>query len=263
MNKGILEDRFTVQEKEYEIPYHYLIRRDRLIALPDKIISSPHYIFYLEKVVSMLKPFKGEKLLDIGCGDGRLCYELRSEDVAVHGIDYSRRALGFAAVMNPQSEFRIGDITKRLPYSENAFDLAVMIETLEHIPPDKVSHAMDELHRVLKPCGRVVITVPHQNRKLDTKHYQHFDSKQLRDIVSRRFRVDVLKGYHKKSWMLNGLLSIWMALFYWGYPFRKFGLSNLLDSMGESGFLYFSRYLANCPPDRGLALICSGFKAES
>lgn len=61
---------------------------------------------------------------------------------------------------------------RRLPYPDNSFDLAYSISVIEHIPGDGDSVAIDEMLRVVRPGGKVVIEVPfrHEGREIFRDH---------------------------------------------------------------------------------------------
>ena len=115
-----LSDQQSLQEDEYELPYHYLAVSNRLLSLPEKIITTPIYLNYLKAVIDELRPFQGQRILEAGCGDGRFLYELlrETDNVILHGIDYSARAISFARVFNPRVSFSVADLTKDLPFDD-------------------------------------------------------------------------------------------------------------------------------------------------
>src|SRR6056300_1485609 len=111
----------------------------------------------------------GQTCLDVGCGEGRhtlATYLL--EGVRALGIDLYERDLGTARQriqdMTPHSPggeigFAAGDATG-LPLCDESVDAAIASEILEHIP--NYLAVLEELWRVLKPGGRLFISVPRQ-----------------------------------------------------------------------------------------------------
>lgn len=253
-----LSERQRVQEDEYELPYHYLAVSDRLLSLPEKIITTPVYLNYLKAVIGELRPFRGQRILDAGCGDGRFLYELRMEtdNAILHGIDYSARAISFAQIFNPGVALSVADLTKDLPFDDGYFDQAVLIETIEHIPPEFLPHALTEIARVLKAGGRVVITVPHVNRKLGEKHYQHFDSESLKRAIEPHFSVQELRGYHSNSKTKNLMFLVIIAIYYYLYPIKNQMIRKISDSISRMGNSFFKNNIETCFVDSGNSLIC-------
>jgi len=96
--------------------------------------------------------------LDIGTGNGYLPAVTREKLNGVHvtGTDFAQNALDAASALD---EGVLNDIdADGLPFEDNSFDFITCLEVIEHlILPQQ---ALSEMHRVLKPGGHVVITVP-------------------------------------------------------------------------------------------------------
>jgi len=160
-------------------------------------VRNIEYLSYLRLVKELLQPFHGQPVLDVGCGDGRFCYELKDEHVELSGVDFSERAITFARAFNPSVSFFVHDLLSlRLP---KTFDAAVMIETLEHFPPEKTSLVLKNISSVLKEGGTLVLTVPSTNLPLATKHYQHFTASSLRELLSQHFDVVRVLGHSRDT----------------------------------------------------------------
>lgn len=112
----------------------------------------------------------GDRVLDLGCGRGRHTYAFYWSDTPLHvtGLDLSEAEVratadGFFALPPPSpSPLRSATLTAgdaaRLPFKDGAFDALVCSEVLEHVPdPDAV---IDEIVRVVRPGGRVALSVP-------------------------------------------------------------------------------------------------------
>lgn len=185
-----------IQEMQYNFPYHYL----GLYSEVYRELIHRHYLSILKTNVSLLKPFTGQRLLDVGCGDGRFCYELRRENVEIYGIDYSNRAIAFAKAFNPSGQFLVGNVTE-LNY-DNFFDIIALIEVLEHIPLDEINICIASLKKQLKPGGRLLLSVPSVNLPLQKKHYQHFTPEMLLRHFKDGFNLIIKKGHTKsgKAW---------------------------------------------------------------
>jgi SAM-dependent methyltransferase len=102
----------------------------------------------------------GESVVDVGCGPGFYTRELLDQvgpGGSVTGVDQSpqmlavarRRTEGFDNV-----RFEKGDATA-LPVESGAFDRALSVQVLEYVRD--IAAALSELHRALRPGGRVVI----------------------------------------------------------------------------------------------------------
>lgn len=93
---------------------------------------------------------EGERVLDVGCGTGRLLGSLRPAPAV--GVDLS---IGMLAVAPPFVSYACAD-AEALPFVSESFDVVVSSSSLHFWPhPDR---ALLEMHRVLVHGGRVVIT---------------------------------------------------------------------------------------------------------
>lgn len=98
---------------------------------------------------------KGQRVLEVGCGAGGMMGPLqRYGDVTGLDIDHEYVAYckerGFSRVLCGSGY--------ELPFGDAAFDLVCLFDTIEHIPDDV--QALREVRRVLKPGGRVFVSVP-------------------------------------------------------------------------------------------------------
>jgi arsenite methyltransferase len=102
----------------------------------------------------------GERILDVGCGPGFYVEELLdavAPDGAVVGVDGSPQMLAAAAARcgsHPNVAFHQGDATA-LPVDDASFDAALCVQVLEYV--DDPTVALAQMHRVLRPGGRVVV----------------------------------------------------------------------------------------------------------
>jgi SAM-dependent methyltransferase len=110
-----------------------------------------------------------EQVLDMGCGAGRHAFELYRRGAHVVAFDMDRDELAEVSkmfgAMALAGEVPEGASAKtvqgnalELPFPDGSFDKIIAAEVLEHIPDDMA--AMTELMRVLKPGGRLAVTVP-------------------------------------------------------------------------------------------------------
>jgi SAM-dependent methyltransferase len=96
------------------------------------------------------------RILDVGCGTGRLTRRLSSEFARsrVTGCDFSQGMLRQARAQGPALALAQGD-AQRLPFADHCFDAVVSTEAFHWFPdPDA---ALAEFHRVLAPRGRLLI----------------------------------------------------------------------------------------------------------
>lgn len=96
----------------------------------------------------------GDRLLDVACGSG-LALELATvRGAECAGIDASHRLVDVARDRNPASDIRVGDMNE-LPWDDDRFDVATSFRGIWGTTPDAIA----EVRRVLRPGGRVAMTV--------------------------------------------------------------------------------------------------------
>lgn len=98
--------------------------------------------------------------LDLGCGDGRLSALLDAEQLTL--ADVSDVALARAAQRLPAARTVALEPDAPLPLPDNAFDLVLCAETIEHVRD--VQLLLSEARRVLRPGGRLAVTTPAHSR---------------------------------------------------------------------------------------------------
>jgi SAM-dependent methyltransferase len=102
----------------------------------------------------------GRRILDAGCGAGPLLAALRDRGALVTGFDKSAEMLELARRrLGDDADLRVADLGSALPFPDNTFDdvaASLVLHYLEDWGP-----ALAELRRVLKPGGRLIVSVDH------------------------------------------------------------------------------------------------------
>lgn len=122
----------------------------------------------LEVVKKYIKP--NDKVLDLGCGNGRLYEFLKDLSIDYLGVDNSVGLINEAKNKYPESadKFREGDALD-LRFEENQFDAVIMVAVLNHIPSEELRlQVLNNVKRILKPKGYLLMT----NWNLYQKKYQ-------------------------------------------------------------------------------------------
>ncbi|WP_299557268.1 class I SAM-dependent methyltransferase [uncultured Mycolicibacterium sp.] len=170
----------------------------------------------------------GTKVIDVGCGLGRHSFEAyrRGADVVafdqnaddLNQVDTILRAMAEQgeAPASATAEVVKGDALD-MPYPDATFDVVIASEILEHIPED--DRAIAELVRVLKPGGKLAVTVPrwlpekicwllsdeyHAN---EGGHVRIYRASELRDKITARGmqyeRSHFAHALHSPYWWLK------------------------------------------------------------
>lgn len=174
---------------------------------------------HLRRIIKeMVRPLKFQTLLDVGCGQGSLLAEIKSEfsSITTTGVDVSLAAIELARQRIPEGNFHLLDVTESS--LDTNYDLVICSEVLEHIPDDIV--ALRNLRKMTKeyllvstPQGRM------RNFEKQIGHVRNYASGELIDKVeSSGFEI--------------------VSTVEWGFPFYSPLYRNCLDlgaSNGTSG----------------------------
>ena len=146
--------------------------RQRLKDVYLRVLGLPFYQRRVEAHIlfGCLGNIDGKRVLNIGCGDGIFDIEMARRGAKIEAIDLCRGALerarwradqlGLALNIN----FVHGNAT-HLPYRDSTFDVVISNCVIEHIPADQ--QVLKEVSRLLKPAGKLVITVPREFENWD------------------------------------------------------------------------------------------------
>ncbi|MBM3882468.1 MAG: methyltransferase domain-containing protein [Verrucomicrobia bacterium] len=141
-----------------------------------KVIRNPHAYDWLVRILTLggEKKFReqtldladlqpGESVLDVGCGTGMLLIEAAKRvgpSGTLHGIEPSSEMVAHArrkaAAESVTAHFAEGS-AERLPFPDASFDVVFCTMVLHHLPVPMHATAIAEMHRVLRPGGRIVI----------------------------------------------------------------------------------------------------------
>lgn len=218
-----------------------------------------------------------DKLLDVGCGEGR--HTIGASLVAnieSIGIDQSEKDLTTAKqrasefseqYTNLNIQFESGDALQ-LPYADASFDKVICSEVLEHIPDYR--RVLIEINRVLKPDGILAISVPRAwpeeicwrlskaYHEVEGGHIRIFNSLHLRHEVEslgwKKYAGHWAHALHSPYWWLkcwqwensdSKLVNYYHRFLVWDLmkkPWITQTLEKLLNPLlGKSVVMYFSR----------------------
>lgn len=112
-------------------------------------------------VVSMLQPFDGCRILDLGCGTGRYLRRIAGPMVQVIGLDLSRAMLARArrSLPTPSSVSLVQASIEQLPLARNSLDRVIAGLVLDHVH-DLLAFFL-EIAAVLRPGGKFIVSAVH------------------------------------------------------------------------------------------------------
>ncbi|MGR6316459.1 class I SAM-dependent methyltransferase [Micromonospora soli] len=102
----------------------------------------------------------GRRILDVGCGSGPLSAALRAKGAVVTGFDVSAAMVDLARRrLGEDADLHVADLRTPLPFADAEFDDVVASLVLHYL--EDWSGPLAELRRVLKPGGRLMLSVNH------------------------------------------------------------------------------------------------------
>ena len=130
-------------------------------------------------VVSLLQPFGGCRILDLGCGTGRYFRRIAAPHVQLVGLDVSRAMLARAKrTMSSLSPVTLIQASiGQLPFAAGSFDRVIAGLVLDHV--HDLRSFFQETAAVLRPAGRLIVSAIHP-------HMQHLTGSAVRFTVRGR-----------------------------------------------------------------------------
>jgi SAM-dependent methyltransferase len=111
-------------------------------------------------ILALAGDVAGRRILDAGCGSGHLFAALRDRGAVVTGFDKSAGMLELARRrLGDGADLRVADLGSPLPFPDGTFDDVIASLVLHYL--EDWGPALAELRRVLKPGGRLIVSVDH------------------------------------------------------------------------------------------------------
>jgi 2-polyprenyl-3-methyl-5-hydroxy-6-metoxy-1,4-benzoquinol methylase len=138
----------------------------------------------------------GGNLLEIGCGVGRGLIVLSENCDQYTAIDKNKVLLDTLQQQYPALRFIHQQIPPLQGLPGNTFDYVVSFQVIEHIEDDHLF--VKEIHRVLKPGGKVIITTPNSKLSLTRNpwHVREYTAEGLATLMGRYFPRVEKQGVH-------------------------------------------------------------------
>ncbi len=148
----------------------------------------------------------GERVLEVGCGNGDLYSYIASYGVTIYGVDISPVAIRMAKAkcleLGLTGRFACCDGSD-IPLSDSIFDVVILPEIIEHV--DDPIPILKEAKRLCKFGGRVVITVPNENLIPDPVHKIIFTKDSL-----VRLAHDI---FDDEAFFIDEIPSQWLGIY--------------------------------------------------
>ena len=126
-----------------------------------------------EKALEFSQCKPGMRILNIWSRTGNLLPYLRTiSNLEIHNREVSPAMMKISIDKFPEEEFKLTDLENLSEFPDNYFDRIISLETLEHTPKPLVF--LKELHRIVKPDGLLIMSLPPKGFDIPTWLYEQF-----------------------------------------------------------------------------------------
>lgn len=124
--------------------------------LPDLRVEQPVDRAMIRAFCEEVRAISLLRVLDAGCGNGRMIHELAQEGLTPQGVDLSSGMIERARRREPEVDFRVADL-RALPYRDDAFGGVLAWYALIHLDYPGLADALTELARVTDVGGALLV----------------------------------------------------------------------------------------------------------
>ncbi len=178
-----------------------------------------------QRITALLDDPVGQRCLDIGADNGVISLLLRRRGGRWASADLDEHTVGSIRELVGEDVHRLDGAGT--PFPDRTFDQIVVVDYLEHIPDD--DRFAEELARILKPGGRVIINVPHLKPRSLVNRLRHaigltdewhghlrpgYSLSGIRTLLGPRFSIERSVTYSKAFSELvdTGLNGLYLAM---------------------------------------------------
>ncbi len=181
----------------------------------------------------------GDKILDFGCGNGRLLEILKNKKINYAGADISQKLIELAKEKYPEFADNFTKISSStsLPFPDNFFNKIISVAVFHHFPEKYAQDMAKELYRVIQPEGTAIVTAWNLFQKKKRKnilspvviikkifHIGEYAGFSFFDILIpfRNNKGEIFKRYHR-VYTKKSLANIFLSA---GFEIEKCFLAN-------------------------------------
>jgi SAM-dependent methyltransferase len=138
---------------------------------------------------------KSDKILEAGCGAGRVYFHYKNKSFDIKGIEYSKNAVKNILTKDKNAEVIEGSITE-LPYKNNSFDTILAFGLYHNFENEKdIQKSFDETYRVLKHGGKLVASV----------RFDSVENNIVENIMKKKQKEKVFDKFHRCHFSLDDI----------------------------------------------------------
>ncbi len=129
---------------------------DLATRLPDARAEAALDLAMIDAFAEAVRSGGDARVLDAGCGAGRMSRYLARRGCLVEGVDLSAGMISMAQRDHPDLMFTVGSLSD-LPYPDDEFAGVMLWYSIIHTPPGGLARIFAEVTRVLRPAGHVLL----------------------------------------------------------------------------------------------------------
>lgn len=164
-----INKRFKLEHPNVKLPPDYLIYESFQINYQKYYSGSINTVKWLTKHFEKYIELKDKKILDWGCGPGRIIRHLPQiigNGCDYYGTDYNKKSIDWCSKNLPDIHFNNNSLKAQLPYDDNYMDIIYGISIFTHLSEQLHYDWYKELYRILKPNGIMFLTTHGDNFKV-------------------------------------------------------------------------------------------------
>ena len=160
-----------------------------------------NYELILQSVYDLVEELdrRNSNILEIGVGTGNLASKFLKNNYEIIGIDQSREMLSVAKEKYPSLKVRLGEFLK-IPYNNKSFDIIISTYAFHHLNDDEKYIAIEEMMRVLKDNGLIIIgDLMFESKEAEEQILKNLSQEQIDSIKDEYYSyIDLLSQEFKK-----------------------------------------------------------------
>jgi len=203
---------------------------------------------YKTYLAGWLPSDKAARILDVGCGDGKLLsYLIDSGYRDVEGVDISREQVDLARRITEDVSEQ--DVLSLLERSEGGYDLITGIDFLEHLDKDEACRFLEACRHALRPTGRLILQTPNADspwgmsyRYGDLTHETCYNPSSLAQLLRTYQFADI--SCREAGPVVHGFLSF-CRLVLWSILRQFLALWNIVETGDRRSGIYTRVFLAS------------------
>ena len=179
--------------------YLHLVNKGKIVTGFSKRLPDYATQFWFDQLEEVVHRSKKNRFLDVGAGGGRLTILLSSLFEKGTAVEIDVNKQNWQTLLNEfkNIELREGLLQQIVPHlgETDTFDVIVMAEVFEHIPPQDISEFLTILRKILADDGRIFLTTPNAitqgpaeksnmwHQKQPWGHHKHYTYKELKKLL--------------------------------------------------------------------------------